>query len=51
VEKKTAGIDKKSSDCDKRKDYVPNFTLLGKFGLSKQNSKNQTGLKSSFYLY
>ena len=42
MEKRNTVFDKKSSDCDRRKDYVPNFTMLGKFGLSREKSKNQT---------
>ncbi len=43
VEKRNTEFDKKSSDLVKKKDYIPNYTLLTKFGLSSQRDRNQTG--------
>lgn len=43
VEKKNTEFDQKSKDCERRQNYVPDFSLLGKFGVIRRKENQQTG--------
>jgi len=42
LEKKNTEFDQKSKDCERRRNYVPDFSLLGKYGAIRRKDNQQT---------